>query len=153
MLLQPTDRSEGVTERQRALADRLGAGDHRITLEEWTSQQTGASDDQALLKVDKLLGELAGLGIDPSPFSARIAVLEAEPGARQALVADSLLLDLNSAIKTGRARASNGIGEFDTVFEASKRRCQHHRRAESGAFRSGLSRAALALELRGRTPR
>ncbi|MCK1298437.1 MULTISPECIES: hypothetical protein [unclassified Bradyrhizobium] len=105
MLLQPTDRSEGVTERQRALADRLGAGDRRITLEEWTSQQTGASDDQALLKVDKLLGELDGLGIDPSPFSARIAALEAEPRARQALVADSLLLDLNSAIKTGRGRA------------------------------------------------
>ena len=105
MLLQPTDRSEGVTERQRALADRLGAGDRRITLEEWTSQQTGASEDQALLKVDKLLGELAGLGIDPSPFSARITALEAEPRARQALVADSLLLDLSSAIKTGRERA------------------------------------------------
>ena len=105
MLLQPTDRSEGVTERQRALADRLGAGHRRITLEEWTSQQTGASDDQALLKVDKLLGELAGLGIDPSPFSARIAALEAEPRIRQALVADSLLLDLSSAIRTGRERA------------------------------------------------
>lgn len=105
LLLQPTDRSEGVTERQRELADRLDAGDRRITLEEWTSQQTGTSDDQALLKVDKLLGELAGLGIDPSPFSARIAALEAEPLARQALVADSLLLDLSSAIKTGRERA------------------------------------------------
>lgn len=105
MLLQPTDRSEGVTERQRALADRLGAGDRRITLEEWTSQQTVASEDQALSKVDKLLGELAGLGIDPSPFSARITALEAEPRARQALVADSLLLDLSTAIKTGRERA------------------------------------------------
>ncbi|MGY2844230.1 hypothetical protein ACVIWU_005897 [Bradyrhizobium sp. USDA 4509] len=105
ILLQPTDRSEGVTERQRALADRLGAGDRRITLEEWTSQQTDASEDQALLKVDKLLGELAALGIDPSPFSARITALEAEPRARHALVADSLLLDLSSAIKTGRERA------------------------------------------------
>lgn len=105
VLLQPMVRAEGVTERQRELADRLGAGDRRITLEEWTSQQTGASDDQALLKVDKLLGELAGLGIDPSPFSARIAALEAEPRARQALVADSLLLDLNSALKNGRVRA------------------------------------------------
>ncbi|WP_338693212.1 hypothetical protein V5279_43390 [Bradyrhizobium sp. 26S5] len=105
MLLQPTDRAEGISERQRALADRLGAGDRRITLEEWTSRQTGANDDQALLKVDKLLGELAGLGIDPSPFSARIAALEAEPRARQALVADSLLLDLTSAIKSGRERA------------------------------------------------
>lgn len=104
VLLQPAVRAEGVTERQRKLADRLGAGDRRITLEEWTSQQTGASVDQALLKVDKLLGELAGLGIDPSPFSARIAALEAEPLARQALVADSLLLDLSSAIKNGRAR-------------------------------------------------
>ncbi|RTM14471.1 MAG: hypothetical protein E6R08_01370 [Nevskiaceae bacterium] len=105
VLLQPMVRAEGVTERQRELADRLGAGDRRITLEEWTSQQTGASDDQALLKVDKLLGELAGLGIDPSPFSARIAALEAEPRARQALVADSLLLDLKSALKNGRVRA------------------------------------------------
>lgn len=105
MLLQPTDRSERVTERQRALADRLGAGDRRITLEEWTAQQTDVSEDQALFKVDKLLGELAGLGIDPSPFSARITALEAEPGTRQALVADSLLLDLSFAVKTGRERA------------------------------------------------
>ena len=105
VLLQPTVRAQGVTERQRELADRLGAGDRRITLEHWTSQQTGASDDQALFKVDKLLGELAGLGIDPSPFSARIAALEAEPRARQDLVADSLLLDLNSALKNGRVRA------------------------------------------------
>jgi len=105
VLLQPAVRAEGVTERQRELADRLGAGDRRITLEEWTSQQTAPSDDQALLKVDKLLGELAGLGIDPSHFSARIAALEAEPRARQALVADSLLLDLSFAIQNGRERA------------------------------------------------
>lgn len=104
MLLQPADRSEGVTDRQRALADRLGTDDRRITLEEWTSQQAHASDDRALLKVDKLLGELAGLGIDPSPFSARIAGLEAEPPVRQALLADSLLLDLTSMIKEGRER-------------------------------------------------
>jgi hypothetical protein len=105
MLLQPLGSSEAVTERQRELADRLGAGERRITLEEWTSQQTDASEDQVPLKVDKLLGELAGLGIDPSPFSARITAFEAEPRARQALVADSLLLDLSSAIKTGRERA------------------------------------------------
>jgi hypothetical protein len=105
MLLQPMAGSEAVTERQRELADRLGAGERRITLEAWTSRQTDASEDRALLKVDKLLGELAGLGVDPSPFSARIAALEAEPRARQGLFADSLLLDLNSAIKIGRERA------------------------------------------------
>ncbi|MCS3893289.1 hypothetical protein M2171_002422 [Bradyrhizobium japonicum USDA 38] len=135
MLLQPTDRSEGVTERQQALADRLGAGDRRITLEEWTSQQTGASDDQALLQVDKLLGELAGLGIDPSPFSARIAALEAEPRARQALVADSLLLDLNSAIKTGRARAHLERDLADRHAELSEMKS-----AEAAALRVEIER-------------
>jgi len=104
MLLQPTDRSEGVTDRQRALAGRLDAGDRRITIEEWISQQANAIDDPALLKVDRLIGDLVGLGMDPSPFSARIAALEAEPRARQALLADSLLLDLTSAIKSGRER-------------------------------------------------
>ena len=136
MLLQPTDRAKGVTERQRALADRLGAGDRRITLEEWTSQQTGASDDQALLKVDKLLGELAGLGIDPSPFSARIAALEAEPHARQALVADSLLLDLNSAIKTGRARARLGRDLVERHAELSEMKS-----AEAAALRVEIEQA------------
>lgn len=137
MLLQPADRSEGVTDRQRALADRLGTGDRRITLEEWTSQQAHASDDRALLKVDKLLGELAGLGIDPSPFSARIAGLEAEPPVRQALLADSLLLDLTSTIKKGahapptrscratRRAVGNEIG----------RSCRSARRDRAGAGR------------------
>jgi len=136
MLLQPTDRSEGVTERQRALADRLGASDRRITLEEWTSQQTGASEDQALLKVDRLLGELAGLGIDPSPFSARIAALEAEPRARQALVADSLLLDLSSAIKTGRARARLERDLAERHAELSEMKT-----AEAAALRAEIERA------------
>jgi hypothetical protein len=136
MLLQPTDRSEGVTERQRALADRLDAGDRRITLEEWTSQQTGASDDQALFRVDKLLGELAGLGIDPSPFSARIAALEAEPRARQALVADSLLLDLNSAIKNGRERARLDRDLADRHAELSQMKS-----AEAAALRVEIERA------------
>lgn len=136
LLLQPTDRSEGVTERQRALADRLGAGDRRITLEEWTSQQTGASDDQALSKVDKLLGELAGLGIDPSPFSARITALEAEPRARQALVADSLLLDLSSAIKAGRERARLERDLAERHAELSEMKS-----AESAALRAEIEQA------------
>jgi hypothetical protein len=136
ILLQPTDRSGTVTERQRALADRLGAGDRRITLEEWTSQQTGINDNQALLKVDKFLGELAGLGIDPSPFSARIAALEAEPRARQALVADSLLLDLNSAIKKGRERARLERDLADRHAELSQMKS-----AEAAALRVEIEQA------------
>ena len=69
------------------------------------SQQPGATEDQALLRVDGFLGELRGLGIDPSPFSARIAALEVESPARRTLLADSLLLDLATAVKNGRERA------------------------------------------------
>ena len=104
LLLQPSDRPEGTTDRQRAIAERLDTGDRRVTLEEWMSRQPQTTDDRALLRVDRLLGELRGLGIDPSPFSARIAAFEAEPPIRQALVADSLLLDLAAAAKTARER-------------------------------------------------
>jgi hypothetical protein len=105
LLLQPTDRPQGTTERQRELAGRLGADERRITLEEWMSQQPNTADDQALLRVDGLLVELSGLGVDPSSFSGRIAALEAEAASRRALLADSLLLDLTSAVKNGRERA------------------------------------------------
>ena len=43
-------------------------------------------------------------GIDSGPFSAHVAALEAEPPARRSLIADSLLLDLATAVKDGRAR-------------------------------------------------
>lgn len=138
MLLQPTDLSEGVTDRQRALADRLDTGDRRTTLEEWISQQSGANDDQALLKVDKLLGELAALGIDPSPFSTRIAVLEAEPRARQALVADSLLLDLTAAIKSGRERRRLEHDLAERHAELSEMKS-----AEAAALRVEIEQALL----------
>src|SRR6202035_2877580 len=61
--------------------------------------------DQALLRVDGFLGELKGLGIDPGPFSARVSSLELESPARRGLLADSLLLDLATAVKNGRERA------------------------------------------------
>jgi hypothetical protein len=104
LLLQPTDKPQGTTDRQRDLANRLGASELRTTLEEWMSKQPH-TDDEALVRVDVLLGELKGLGIDPNPFSARIAALESETPARKALVADSLLLDLAASVKNGRDRA------------------------------------------------
>ncbi len=105
LLLYPTDQAQGATNRQRELADRLGAGERRISLEEWISQQPASAEDTTLLRVDDLLGELKGLGIDPSPFSARVAALEAEASSRRALIADSLLLDLAQMVKDGRERA------------------------------------------------
>jgi hypothetical protein len=105
LLLQPVDTSEAVTERQRALAGRLGAGEPRLSLEEWMARQAPPAEDQSLLRVDGLIGELTGLGIDPSPFAARIAALESESPSRRALVADSLALDLAAAVRNGRDRA------------------------------------------------
>lgn len=103
-LLQPTDPSQGVTDLQRELAQRLGAGEHSATLADWLSKHVQDNGDPVLLKVDKLLGELKGQGVDPSPFLARVTALEVEAPARQALVADSLLLDLTSTVKTARER-------------------------------------------------
>jgi hypothetical protein len=75
-----------------------------MSLEEWASLQPAAAEDKALLRVDEFLGELKGLGVDPGPFSARIAALEAESPGRRTLVADSLLLDLATVVKNGRER-------------------------------------------------
>ncbi|SFQ18149.1 hypothetical protein SAMN05216330_11814 [Bradyrhizobium sp. Ghvi] len=106
LLLLPSQAAqETATDRQRELATRLGAGERRGTLQEWIAGQAQEMEDPALRRVDTLLGELRGLGIDPSPFSARVAQLEAEPAARRSLVADSLLLDLAAAVKDGRASA------------------------------------------------
>jgi hypothetical protein len=105
LILHSASPTEGVSDLQRDIAARLGAGEKRMSLEEWTSQQPGVTEDPALLRVDGFLGELKGLGIDPGPFSARVSSLELESPARRGLLADSLLLDLATAVKNGRERA------------------------------------------------
>jgi hypothetical protein len=101
LMLHSAPAPKGVSDLQRDIAARLDAGQKRMSLEEWSSQQPGVID-QALLRVDGFLGELKGLGIDPGPFSARISSLELESPARRSLLADSLLLDLATAVKNGR---------------------------------------------------
>ena len=102
LLLHSAPETKGVSDLQRDIAARLGAGEKRMSLDEWMSQQAGATEDTSLLRVDGFLGELKGLGIDPSRFSARISSLELESPARRTLLADSLLLDLATAVKNGR---------------------------------------------------
>jgi hypothetical protein len=102
LMLHSAPETKGVSELQRDIANRLGSGEKRMSLGEWASQQASITEDQALLRVDGFLGELRGLGIDPSPFSARISSLELESPARRTLLADSLLLDLATAVKNGR---------------------------------------------------
>jgi hypothetical protein len=105
LTLHSAPATKGVSDLQRDIAGRLGAGEKRMSLEEWTSQQPGVTEDQALLRVDGFLGELKGLGIDPSPFLGRISFLELVSPARRPLLADSLLLDLATAVKNGREHA------------------------------------------------
>ncbi|PJG50614.1 hypothetical protein CVM73_35275 [Bradyrhizobium forestalis] len=106
LLLLPFQAAQdSATDRQRELATRLGAGERPDTLRDWIAGQAQEVEDPALGRVDALLGELRGLGIDPSTFSDRVAHLEAEPPARRSLIADSLLLDLAAAVKDGRANA------------------------------------------------
>jgi hypothetical protein len=68
LMLHSAPAAKGVSHLQRDIAARLGAGEKRMSLDEWTSQQAGVTEDQALLRVDRFLGELKGLGIDPGPF-------------------------------------------------------------------------------------
>jgi hypothetical protein len=105
LVLHSPPTTKGISDLQRDIAAQLGAGEKRVSLEEWTSQQPGATEDKALLRVDEYLGELKGLGIDPGSFLARVSSLELEPPARRSLLADSLLLDLATAVKNGREHA------------------------------------------------
>lgn len=145
LLLQPTDRTQRVTERQRDLANRLGEAERRTTLEEWMSQQPHANDE-ALLRVDVLLGELRGLGVDPSPFSARVADFESETPARKALVADSLLLDLAASIKNGRERARTVSDLLERRAELSEMKSQ-----EAASLQAEIDQA-LATPTLGNEP-
>jgi len=138
MLHSPTA-TKGVSDLQRDIAARLGAGEKRVSLEEWTSQQPGATEDKALLRVDEFLGELKGLGIDPGPFSARISSLELEPAARRSLLADSLLLDLAAAVKNGREHARL-LGDL---------RARHAELSEMKSPEAASLRSELAKSLSG----
>jgi hypothetical protein len=138
LLHSPAD-AKGVSDMQRDIATRLGAGEKRMSLEEWSSQQPAAAEDKALLRIDGFLGELNGLGIDPGPFSARIAALEAESPARRTLVADSLLLDLATAVKSGR----------DRVRTSSDLRGRHAELSEMNSPEAATLRSEIGENLSG----
>jgi hypothetical protein len=139
LMLHSPPATKGVSDVQRDIAARLGAGEKRVSLEEWASQRSGATEDKALLRVDELLGELKGLGIDPGPFSARISSLELEPEARRSLLADSLLLDLAAAVKNGREHARL-LGDL---------RARHAELSEMKSPEAASLRSELAKSLSG----
>lgn len=104
-LLSPT--TDGVTsERQRTLAAELGHGEARSTFAEWLASRL-PPDDQGSLRIDGSLAELATLGGDVRSFEERALKVMAESVlSRRALLADSLTVELASAIRLERERVS-----------------------------------------------
>jgi hypothetical protein len=154
-LLSANPAGGGTTERQRELASRLGRDEKRRTLEEWVAAQPALPGEEAGLRIDRHLAELSALGIDTQPFEVRASVAAAEGPPRQALLADSLLVDLARAIKEGRERASRladlrqRAAELST-YESSKARALRERvaaalLAEDAASAPDLIRHADAM--------
>ncbi|TMI99577.1 MAG: hypothetical protein E6G97_21925 [Alphaproteobacteria bacterium] len=104
-LLSDSAATTGTTERQRFLAEQLGRGEARTTLVEWMARQPSAPDERNVLQIDQHLAVLATLNIDSAPFERRAAEIPQEQSlSRRALLADSLIIDLAAAVKTGRER-------------------------------------------------
>jgi hypothetical protein len=104
-LLCPAATSGAVTDRQRELASQLGRDEKRATLAEWLVSQPPFEEPDSYLRIDRHLAELSALDVDPSPFAARAAAIAHAPPPRQALLADSLLVDLAHTVKEERERS------------------------------------------------
>ena len=105
-LLSDGTGSAGVSDRQRDLAAQLGRGEKRATLADWIATQVPADDDEHELRIDRHLADLSALEVDIRPFEARASAISNEPTSRQSLLADSLLIDLAQAVKSGREQAA-----------------------------------------------
>ena len=136
-LLSPTDIDGAATERQREIASELGRGEKRATLADWMATQSNAADSESDLRIDRQLAELTALGVDPSPFAARVAAIGAAPQQRQGLLADSLLVDLAQAVTEGRTR----VGRLAELRERAAELAHH----DSPAARGLQVRIAAAI--------
>jgi len=105
-LLSPIDLNGAATDRQRKLASELGRDEKRATLADWLAGQPASLEREFELRMDRHLAELTALGVDPLPFAVRAAALMDEPPPRQALLADSLLVELAHAVKEGRVKSA-----------------------------------------------
>lgn len=92
------------SDRRHELAAKLEVGERRTTVQDWVSAQPPTETDPVLVRIDDLIGEMRGLGMDTGPFATRVAEIEAAVPARRALIADSLLLDLATAVRNARVR-------------------------------------------------
>jgi hypothetical protein len=105
-LLSPVDSNGAATDRQRELASELGRDEKRATLADWLAAQPASVERESELRMDRHLAELTAVGGDPASFVARVSAIAGEPPARQALLTDSLLIELAHAVKEGRERSA-----------------------------------------------
>jgi hypothetical protein len=105
-LLSAGTKPSGVTDRQRAIAEQHGRDEQRMTLADWIAVQPSVRDDGITPQLDQHLVELSALGDDVARFEARASAIAKEPSSsRRALLSDSLLIELGTAVKKSRERA------------------------------------------------
>jgi hypothetical protein len=140
-LLAPAAASGAPTERQRELAFQLGRDQKRGTLADWVNSQPPFADAGNILRIDRHLAELSALGVDPSPFVARATMFAGELSSRQALLADSLLVDLAQAVRGAREQSVRLADLRERAAELT-----HHGSAVAQALRGRIEAAIAAKE-------
>lgn len=110
---------EAETPQQRELADKLGDGQATARFSDWLAAHPRAAGADSDLKIDRQLAELSALGVATDVFAHRAADLANEPPARQALLADSLLVDLAKAVKEARIQQAHQATLREWIKELS----------------------------------
>ena len=141
-LLAPAATSGAPTERQRELASQLGRDQKRGTLADWMDSQPPFAEGGTYPRIDRHLAELSALGVDPSPFAARATMLAGELSPRQALLADSLLVDLAHAVKEGREQSARLADLRERAAELT-----HHGAAVAQALQGRIEAAIAARDV------
>lgn len=141
-LLSPVSSGGAITDRQRELAAKLKGDEKRIALAEWLTAQPASSAQQSDLQIDRHLAELAALGVDLSPFTARAAAVIGEPMPRQALLADSLLVELAEAVQKGRERSARLAALRERAAELA-----HHNSSAAQNLRGRVEAAIVAEDV------
>jgi hypothetical protein len=143
-LLAPAQGGTGQTQRQRELAAKLADGERQLTLAEWLAEHPARADNPADLKIDRQLAELTALGADTVAFCRKAAEIVESPSERQALLLDSLLVELAQAVKEARARAAQSSALRQWALELSGHDTQPAQ-ALRGRIEAALGAGELSL--------
>jgi hypothetical protein len=139
-LLAPVAASGVATGRQRELASKLGRDEKRATLAEWLASQPSLAEGGSTCKSTGILPAFRP-DVDASPFTARAAAIAQKLPPRQALLADSLLVELADALKEARERSARLRGLGERAAELA-----HHGSALAQALRSRIEVAIAAKD-------